>query len=146
MKADPTQSDARHTLEAAGRDEQTLETEGRAMLIAAVSEMAVLRALQLAGNRIIGARGRSVRGPMKSVEPWSIHVHLRVEEQELDAFLKDAWQIPIAVGLPDDLLDALDLHTRTLLTAGIEFNRDDLRRTLSRRPQQPALPWESIGS
>lgn len=80
------------------------------MLIAAVSEMAVLRALQLAGNRIIGARGRSVRGPMKSVEPWSIHVHLRVEEQELDAFLKDAWQIPIAVGLPDDLLDALDTH------------------------------------
>ncbi|MCT7350668.1 hypothetical protein N4P33_00475 [Streptomyces sp. 15-116A] len=123
-----------------------METESRAMLIAAVSEMAVLRALQLAGNRIIGARGRSVRVPMKSVEPWSIHVHLRVEEQELDAFLKDAWQIPIAVGLPDDLLDALDLHTRTLLTAGIEFNRDDLRRTLCRLPQQPALPWESVGS
>ncbi|MET9761950.1 hypothetical protein ABZ016_23305 [Streptomyces sp. NPDC006372] len=123
-----------------------METEGSAVLITAVSEMAVLRALQLAGNRIIGARGRSVRGPMKSVEPWSIHVHLRVEEHELSTFLKDAWQIPIAVGLPDDLVDALDLHTRTLLTAGIEFNRDDLLRTLSRLPQQPALPWESVGS
>lgn len=123
-----------------------METEGRAVLITAVSEMAVLRALQLAGNRVIGARGRSVRGPMKSVEPWSIHVHLRVEEHELDTFLKDAWQIPIAVGIPDALLDALDLHTRTLLTAGIEFNRDDLLRTLSRLPQQPALPWESVSS
>lgn len=123
-----------------------METKGDAMLIAAVSEMAVLRALQLAGNRIIGARGRSVRGPIKSVAPWSIYVHLRVEEQEIDSFLKDAWQIPIAVGLPDDLIDALDLHTRTLLTAGIEFNRDDLLRTLSRIPQQPALPWESVSS
>ncbi|MEW2316346.1 hypothetical protein [Streptomyces bauhiniae] len=116
------------------------------MLIAAVSEMAVLRALQLAGNRIIGARGRSVRGPVKSVEPWSMHVHLRVEEQQLDVFLKDAWQIPIAAGFPDELLDALDLHTRTLLTAGVEFYRDDLRRTLSRLPQQPPLPWESVDS
>ncbi|MDX2683581.1 hypothetical protein [Streptomyces soliscabiei] len=73
-------------------------------------------------------------------------MHLRVEEHELSTFLKDAWQIPIAVGLPDDLLNALDLHTRTLLTAGIEFNRDDLLRTLSRLPRQPALPWESVGS
>ncbi|MFF5675541.1 hypothetical protein ACFY8S_36515 [Streptomyces hygroscopicus] len=120
-----------------------MEQQGRAAVVEAVSEMAVLRALQLAGNRILGKHDRSVRGPMKAIAPWSIHVHLRVEEHELDALLKDAWQIPIAVGLPDDLLNLLDSHVRTLLAAGIEFRRDDLALTLSRLPGQPALPWES---
>ncbi|RNF94877.1 hypothetical protein [Streptomyces botrytidirepellens] len=114
----------------------------RAVLVTAVSEMAVLRALQLAGNRLLGKRGRSVRGPMKDVEPWSIHVHLPVAEHELDALLKDAWQIPVAVGLPGGLLDALDAHVRTLLAAGMEFRRDDLLLTLSQLPQF-VLPWEA---
>ncbi|MDP9612839.1 hypothetical protein [Streptomyces demainii] len=105
--------------------------------------MAVLRALQLAGNRILGKRDRSVRGPMRSVAPWSIHVHVRVGEHELDGLLKDAWQIPVAVGLPDDLLNLLDRHVRTLLASGIEFRRDDLALTLSRLPRQYALPWDS---
>ncbi|MFF7656478.1 hypothetical protein ACFZCY_42800 [Streptomyces sp. NPDC007983] len=115
----------------------------RTVLVTAVSEMAVLRALQLAGNRLQGKRGRSVRGPMKAVEPWSIHVHLQAQEHEFDNLLTDAWQIPVAVGLPDDLLDALDKHVRNLLAAGIEFRRDDLLLTLSRLPQQPVLPWDS---
>lgn len=123
-----------------------MEQEGRAVLLLAVSEMAVLRALQLAGNRILGKHGRSVRGPMKSVAPWSIHVHLPVEAKELDGLLKDAWQIPVEVGLPTELLDALDRHARTLLAAGLEFHRDDLELTLSRLPVQPALPWESRSS
>jgi hypothetical protein len=115
----------------------------RAVLVTAISEMAVLRALQLAGNRLLGKRGRSVRGPMKVVEPWSVHVHLQVQEHELNALLKGAWQIPVAVGLPDNLLDALDKHVRTLLAASIEFRRDDLLLTLSRLPQQLELPWDS---
>ncbi|WP_345672043.1 hypothetical protein [Streptomyces similanensis] len=82
---------------------------------------------------------------MKPVAPWSVHVHLRVEEQELDSFLKDAWQIPIAVGPPDALLDALDLYTRALLTTGIEFDRDDLLLALFQIPQQLAPPWGSVG-
>ncbi|GAA2331247.1 hypothetical protein [Streptomyces cuspidosporus] len=123
-----------------------MEQQGRAEVIAAISEMAVLRALQLAGNRILGKHDRSVRGPMRSVATWSIHVHLRVEEHELDSLLEDAWQIPVAVGLPGDLLNLLDRHVRTLLAAGIEFRRDDLALTLSRLPGQPALPWESPSS
>ncbi|BBJ37433.1 hypothetical protein SSPO_001510 [Streptomyces antimycoticus] len=123
-----------------------MEQQGHVAVVAAVSEMAVLRALQLAGNRIFGKYGRSVRGPLKSVAPWAIHVHLRVEEHELDTLLKDAWQIPVAVSLPDDLLNLLDQHVRTLLAAGIEFRRDDLALTLSRLPGRPALPWESPSS
>lgn len=119
-----------------------MDQQARIAAIAGVSEMAVLRALQLAGNRIVGKRGRSVRGPMNSVEAWSIHTHLRVEDHELDALLDGAWQIPVAVGLPDDLLAALDRHTRTLLAAGIEFRREDLLLTLSRLPKEIALPWE----
>jgi len=123
-----------------------VELQGHAAVVAAVSETAVLRALQLAGNRILGKRDRSVRGPMKAVAPWSVHVRLRVGEHELDALLKAAWQIPVAVGLPDDLLNLLDRHVRTLLAAGIEFRRDDLALTLSRLPGQPAPPWESPSS
>ncbi|MGW7207612.1 hypothetical protein [Streptomyces sp. NPDC054837] len=123
-----------------------MEQESRAALLVAVSEMSVLRALQLAGNRILGKRGRSVRGPMKSVVPWSIHVHLPVQANELDGLLKDAWQIPVEAGLPADLLDALDRHARTLLAAGLEFRRNDLELTLSRLPVQPALPWEPRSS
>ncbi|WP_225801482.1 hypothetical protein [Streptomyces sp. NK15101] len=122
-----------------------MEQHGSVALIA-VSEMAVMRALQLAGNRILGKRGRSVRGPMRSVDLWSIHVHLPVEDHELDALLKDAWEIPVAVGLPSGLLDALDRHVRTLLAAGIEFRRDDLLLTLSRLPVGLSLPWESHSS
>ncbi|MFF9503487.1 hypothetical protein [Streptomyces sp. NPDC014656] len=122
-----------------------MEQHGGVALIA-VSEMAVMRALQLAGNRILGKRGRSVRGPMRSVDLWSIHVHLPVEGHELDALLKDAWEIPIAVGLPSLLLDALDRHARTLLAAGIEFRRGDLLLTLSQLPAGLSLPWETYRS
>ncbi|WP_327256816.1 hypothetical protein [Streptomyces sp. NBC_01244] len=122
-----------------------MDQQGREALIAGVSELAVLRALQLAGNRIVGKRGRSVRGPMRAIDPWSVHVHLRVENHELDAVLEDAWQIPAAAGLPDELLSALDGHARTLLAAGIEFSRDDLLLTLSQLPSELALPWEPQG-
>lgn len=40
----------------------------------------------------------------------------------------------------------LDLHTRTLLAAGVEFRRADLLLTLSRLPVQPAVPCESLRS
>ncbi|MDD9380769.1 hypothetical protein M8Z33_29785 [Streptomyces sp. ZAF1911] len=123
-----------------------MDQQGREALIAGVSELAVLRALQLAGNRIVGKRGRSVRGPMRTVDPWSVHVHLRVESHELDDLLDEAWQIPAAAGLPDELLAALDGHARTLLAAGIEFRRDDLKLTLSRLPRELVLPWEPQGS
>lgn len=91
-----------------------MNAEDRAVLITAVSEVAVLRALQMAGNRILGKHDRSVRGPMRSVEPWLVHTHLRVDEQDIAALLKDAWRIPVAVGLPDSLIEALDQHTRVL--------------------------------
>lgn len=119
-----------------------MEQHGRVALVA-VSEMAVMRALQLAGNRVLGRRGRSVRGPMRSVDRWSIHVHLPVEDHELDALLEGAWEIPVAVGLPSGLLDALESHVRALLAAGIEFRREDLLLTLSQLPAGLSLPWES---
>lgn len=75
-----------------------------------------------------------------------MHVNLPVDENELDMLLKDAWQIPVAVGLPRELLDALDNHTRILLAGGIEFRRGDLLLTLSRLPPELTLSWESHSS
>ncbi|MEU0811371.1 hypothetical protein [Streptomyces sp. NPDC005970] len=112
-------------------------------MFTAVAELAVLRALELAGDRIIRWAERSSRGPLKAFKPISVHVQRPVAEADLEEVLpKGAWIIPAVAGLPEELIEALDRHTRILLVAGLEFQRKDL--TLSRIPiEKMPLPWES---
>ncbi|MER7050605.1 hypothetical protein [Streptomyces jumonjinensis] len=111
-----------------------MEQSVRGTVVVAVAEMAVLRALQVAGHRLLARRGRAVRGPLRAVPPWELHVHLPVGDADLDVLLRDAWAIPTAVGLPSVVIEGLDQHVRILLAAGLGYRRDDLIKTVSRLP------------
>lgn len=118
----------------------------RETVAAAMAEMAVLRALQVAGRRLLARRSRAVRGPLRTVPPWELHVHLPVGDTDLALLLRDAWVIPQAVGLPSTMIEELDQHVRILLAAGLGYRRDDLFKTLSRLPlEQLVLPWDAPG-
>jgi hypothetical protein len=123
-----------------------MQEVARATLFTAVAEMAVLRAIELAGDRIIRRAERSSRGPLKEFKPISVHVQRPVPHAELDEILpSDAWAIPRILGLADEFVEALDAHTRIVLAAGLEFRREDLVLTLSRLPIDTLpLPWESL--
>lgn len=100
-----------------------------ALDMTAATEVAVLRALELAGNRNFP---RSERGRLKGVPSWEIYTHLPpVDSSGLDKLLANAWDIPAAVGFSEELISALDSYTRTLLTSGHAFDRDDLQRVLA---------------
>ncbi|MFR9796507.1 hypothetical protein ACL02U_11470 [Streptomyces sp. MS06] len=109
----------------------------RETVAAAMAEMAVLRALQVAGRRLLARRSRVVRGPLRTVPPWELHVHLPVGDTDLALLLRDAWVIPEAVGLPSTMIEALDQHVRILLAAGLGYRRDDLFKTLRASPDVP---------
>ncbi|MEU3597210.1 hypothetical protein ABZ714_00515 [Streptomyces sp. NPDC006798] len=118
----------------------------RETVAVATAEMAVLRALQVAGRRLLARRSRAVRGPLQGVPPWELHVHLPVGDTDLALLLRDAWDIPEAVGLPSMMIESLDEHVRILLAAGVGYRRDDLIKTVSRLPlEQLELPWDACG-
>lgn len=113
-----------------------------AVLVTAVAEMAILRALELAGNRLLGMRSRSLRGPLRTVPPWMIHTRVPVETHEIDRLLPHAWDVPRSLGLPSFLIDVLDRHVRILLAAGIAFDRGDLQKSLAQlTDREVPLPW-----
>ncbi|MFD4998547.1 hypothetical protein [Streptomyces buecherae] len=121
-------------------DQSTRET-----VAVATAEMAVLRALQVAGRRLLARRSRTVRGPLQTVPLWELHVHLPVGDTDRAPLLRDAWNIPKAVGLPSMMIEKLDQHVRMLLAAGLRYRRDDLIKTVSRLPlEQLVLPWDSL--
>ncbi|MGW7645387.1 hypothetical protein [Streptomyces bobili] len=118
----------------------------RLTLFTAVAEMAVLHAIELAGDRIIRRVERSSRGPLKEFKPISVHVQRPVQHAQLDEILPSAaWEIPTFLGFAEKFIEALDEHTRILLAAGLEFRREDLVLTLSRLSLDSLpLPWESL--
>jgi hypothetical protein len=95
----------------------------------AAPELAVLRALERAGNRMFP---RSERARLKGVPPWEIYIHLPADPSRLDDLLTGAWDLPAVAGFSEDLISALDSYTRTLLASGHAFDRDDLQRVLAR--------------
>jgi hypothetical protein len=101
-------------------------------LILIISEMAAIRALELAGNRLKGEYDRSYQSALNKVPRWDAHTIVRAEEKHLDKILEGAWEIPRAVGVPEPLLEILDVHVRAVLTAGIPYSREDLKSSLRR--------------
>ena len=106
-------------------------------LRAAGLELAVMRALEIAGKRLLSGAGRAYRGKVTGPS-WSIHTHpdLRPAEAQLDALLSGAYdtlresplgQAPGAVELVDGYVRALLVagvgHTPTYLAAAIEQQR-----------------------
>ncbi len=93
------------------------------------SELAVLRALERAGNHKVP---RSERGWLQDVPSWEIYTHRPpVDPSSLDKMLTHAWDLPAAVGFSEELIAALDSYTRTLLVSGHAFDRSDLQRVLA---------------
>ncbi|WJY41998.1 hypothetical protein QT196_34735 [Streptomyces sp. P9-2B-2] len=117
----------------------------RGAVVAAVAEMAVLRALELVGRRLLARRSRAVRGPLQAVPPWELHIHLSVGDTDLDVLLRDAWAIPEALKLPSLVIESMDHHVRILLAAGLGYCRDDLIKTVAHLPlEQLAFPWDAL--
>lgn len=120
------------------------EPGGQAALIAdagairaAGLELAVMRALEVAGKRLLSGAGRQYRGTIAG-PTWTLHTHpdLRAREAQLDGLLTGAYdtlrasplgQAPGAVDLVDryvrDLLLSGVAHTPTYLAAAIEQHR-----------------------
>ena len=108
----------------------------------AVSEMAVLRALELSGNRLSGRRGRGVWTTIRDLPAWEFHTRLVARDDELDRIMQSAWTLPRWAGLPELLIGTLDSYVRILLTTGLPFSRRDLERVLSgMAADEVRLPW-----
>ncbi|MFI9787897.1 hypothetical protein ACIHEI_30970 [Kitasatospora sp. NPDC051984] len=113
-------------------------------VVVAVSEMAVIRVLELVGNRLMGRHSRSDRGTLQRMPPWDRHSFFRVTGEEADRLLTGVWEVPAQRGVPEELLRVLDSYVRLLLASGHSLHRPDLVQTLSRMPKQVVLPWEAV--
>lgn len=110
-------------------------------VVVAVSEMVVVRVLELAGNRLMSRNGRSDRGTLQRMAPWDRHSFFRVTGEEADKVLAGVWEVPAERGLPEELLRVLDTYVRLLLASGHSLHRSDLVQTLSQDApaRRPAL-------
>ncbi|MGW4692433.1 hypothetical protein ACWEO1_08650 [Kitasatospora cineracea] len=115
-------------------------------VVVAVSEMAVVRALELVGNRLMGGNGRSGRGTLQRMVAWDRHSLFRVTGEKADKLLSGVWEAPAQLGVPEELLQVLDTYVRLLLASGHSLHRPDLVKVLSQMPQQAILPWEATGA
>ncbi|MER5358809.1 hypothetical protein [Streptomyces sp. NPDC002785] len=114
------------------------------MLFTSLSEVAILRALEVAGNRL-KKNDRPSRAAVNHLPKWDVHTFLPAKEANLDSLLKGSWDIPRASGYPDRLLQALDEHARIILTAGIAYSRADLLMTLSKYDLDAMIFYEKNG-
>ncbi len=91
-------------------------------LRAAGLELAVLRALEIAGKRLLSAGGRQYRGQVAG-PAWSIHTHpdLRPTEAQLDTLLAGAYDTLRAspLGHAPGAVELVDGYVRQLLLAGV---------------------------
>jgi hypothetical protein len=79
-------------------------------------ELAVLRALELAGKRMLNP---TLRGRHRGVAPWDLHTKIRASVADLDRLMDGAWDPLAALDAPPPLIAALDTYTRGLLTTGV---------------------------
>lgn len=84
-----------------------------------VADMAVHRALELAGKRLITRHIRATRPDLNFVPPHTLHVHISAGDGDLDRILSGVWSTLTDV-VPDagPLVDVLDAYVRDLIRTG----------------------------
>lgn len=94
-------------------------------------ERDVLRALELAGKRLLGSRGRSGRyrsEPARQVHTWDIHTVVgALDETQVDKVLAGAFELTDQA-MPDQpcVRQAVEVYTRALLATGRPHRREYL--------------------
>lgn len=120
-----------------GRSVPTRPADGAGMIDAETArrlglvEMAVLRALERAGNWRLSSGGRSERGRHQGVSAWLLHTRLRFSAADVDRAMDGAWSALHQL-LPDEpsLVAAADEYVRALLSTSTEHRREYLYDTL----------------
>lgn len=109
-----------------------------AALHAAALELAVLRALEIAGKRLLSSAGRQYRGEV-SGPAWSLHTHpnLRARPEQLDKLLEGAFATlhasPIGTAGAVQLVDG---YVRELLLAGVPHQPAYLATAIAQRARR----------
>lgn len=105
------------------------EPAGEAALIAEAGairaaglELAVMRALEVAGKRLLSGAGRQYRGTIAGPS-WTLHTHpdLRARTEQLDGLLAGAYDTLRAspLGQAPGAVDLVDEYVRNLLLSGV---------------------------
>lgn len=88
---------------------------------AAALDVAVYRALELAGKRLLT---RDLRATYQHVRPTELHTHVTVAERDLDRLLAGAWDyLPDSLPEYPDLAASADQYVRALLLTGEPHSR-----------------------
>ena len=102
----------------------------RAELDFTVVEMAALRALELAGKRLLNKTNRQWRGQVRGVEPWAIHTHIPVAD--LDDALDGAYNLLLhCLPAATELHGVLDTYVRDCLSEQRPHDPDRLGSMLA---------------
>lgn len=78
-------------------------------------ELAVLRALEVAGKRLLTPQNR---GRYRDTDAWQLHTRIRPSVADLDKLMDGAWDTLHALHAPRPLTATLDHYTRTLVATG----------------------------
>lgn len=96
----------------------------------AAANVAVLRALDIAGKRLVT---RASRGQMMPLPTWTRHTHVEITRHDLDKLLADAWSLlDVALDGAGKVIETLDAYVRELLLAREPHDVRYLRAALTR--------------
>ncbi|MFI9591104.1 hypothetical protein [Nonomuraea sp. NPDC052265] len=97
--------------------------------VALAANVAVMRALEVAGKRLLT---RDRRSQYQHLPAWELHTEIPAPEEDLDRLLADAWTCLTQV-LPhrDDLITVVDGYVRDLLRSGQPHETRWLMRALT---------------
>ncbi|MFC1410398.1 hypothetical protein ACEZCY_14145 [Streptacidiphilus sp. N1-12] len=91
---------------------------------AAALDVAVFRALELAGKRLLT---RDLRATYQQVSPHELHTHVTVAERDLDRLLAGAWDhLPLTLPEYPGLAASADQYVRALLLTGEPHSRQSM--------------------
>lgn len=107
-------------------------------------EQATLRALELAGKRLVGSLSREHRhrdSPMRQVPAWEIHTQASaLTTEQINRFLDGAYDIAqVNFGSDECVLDTIQEYCQDLLRSGVPHRREYLAGALARSGCAPVL-------
>jgi hypothetical protein len=96
-------------------------------------ELAVLRALELAGKRMRGSSARNVRNGLLQVPGHELHTHMSGRRMSLDELMEGVWgTFELVVPGRPELLEDLDQYVRLLIRLREQHDRERLRPIVAR--------------